>query len=230
MDHDVVLTDKLPYHYRYPHPAVTTDCVVFGYDGAQLRVLLIRRAQEPCKDRWAFPGGFLNPDETAEVGAARELEEETGLRGAHIEQFHAFSDPGRDPRDRVITIAFYAVVPLHAVCGADDAADARWFPLDSLPPLAFDHDQMFRLAVRALRRAAVFAPLGRGILAETFTIAELQTFYTAIFGRPVCGKKLRDAMNRHGLLHVVATSAEERFAFDAARYDEAEAAGFFLAL
>ena len=89
--------ENLRYHYKYPHPNVTTDCVIFGFDGNKLNVLLVERGLEPYKGRWAFPGGFLNMDESAEAGALRELQEETGLKGAYIRQFHTFSDPNRDP-------------------------------------------------------------------------------------------------------------------------------------
>ena len=132
------------YCYKYPHPAVTTDCVIFGFDGTKLQVLLIERGIEPFKGKWAFPGGFLNMDESAEQGALRELREETGLTGAFIEQFGCFSEPDRDPRERVITIAYYALVKIQHVVGGDDAAKARWFALDDVPQLAFDHDRILR--------------------------------------------------------------------------------------
>ena len=131
--------EELKYHYKYPHPSVTTDCVVFGYDGLRLNVLLIERGADPFKGHWAFPGGFLNIDESAQQGAKRELFEETGLRDADIRQFHTFSAVNRDPRERVISIAYYALVRISEVKGGDDAAKAQWFPLDSVPPLAFDH-------------------------------------------------------------------------------------------
>ena len=103
------------YTYKYPHPSVTTDCVIFGFDGTKLRVLLVERGIEPYKGRWAFPGGFLKTDESAETGALRELQEETGLKGAYIKQFHTFSDPNRDPRERVLTVAYYALVRMQEV-------------------------------------------------------------------------------------------------------------------
>ena len=112
------------YCYKYPHPAVTTDCVIFGFDGTKLNVLLVERGVEPFKGRWAFPGGFMKMDETALQGAKRELKEETGLENAYIKQFHAFTDPNRDPRERVITIAYYALVRISEVKGVDDAAKA----------------------------------------------------------------------------------------------------------
>ena len=128
------------YSYKYPHPSVTTDCVIFGFDGTKLQVLLVERGIEPYKGHWAFPGGFIKMDESCEEGALRELQEETGLTGAYIEQFHTFSDPDRDPRERVVTVAFYALVRIQDVKGGDDASRAAWFALDAVPGLAFDHD------------------------------------------------------------------------------------------
>lgn len=121
------------YCYKYPHPAVTTDCVIFGFDGRELQVLLIERGIEPFKGKWAFPGGFLKMDETAREGALRELKEETGIENAYIEQVNTYSDPWRDPRERVITIAHYALVRIQEVKGGDDAAKAQWFPIDKVP-------------------------------------------------------------------------------------------------
>lgn len=146
--------DELKYCYKYPRPSVTTDCVVFGFSEARLSVLLVRRGAEPFKDRWAFPGGFMEIDESAEEGVRRELREETGLECGRVRQFHAFTSPGRDPRGRVMTVAFYALVRPESVCGGDDAADARWFALDAVPALAFDHDEVLRTALVALRRDA----------------------------------------------------------------------------
>ena len=170
------------YCYKYPHPAVTTDCVIFGFNGERLQVLLIERGIEPFKGRWAFPGGFLKMDETAEEGAKRELKEETGLENAYIQQLHTFSAPNRDPRERVITIAYYALVKIQEVKGGDDAASARWFPLDEIPPLAFDHEYILRMATQRLREQIHFQPIGFELLPEKFTIKELQSLYEAILG------------------------------------------------
>lgn len=170
------------YCYKYPHPTVTTDCVIFGFNGERLQVLLIERGIEPYKGRWAFPGGFLKMDETAEEGAKRELKEETGLADAYIQQLHTFSAPNRDPRERVITIAYYALVKIQEVKGGDDAASARWFPLDEIPPLAFDHDYILRMATQRLREQIHFEPIGFELLPEKFTIKELQSLYEAILG------------------------------------------------
>lgn len=172
--------EELKYRYKYPRPCVTTDCVVFGFDGAKLNVLLIERGIEPYKGHWAFPGGFLNMDETALQGAKRELYEETGLKDAYIHQFHAFSEVNRDPRDRVITIAYYALVRISEVKAGDDAAKALWFPLDKVPPLAFDHDKILRMATNELRRQIHFEPIGFELLPEIFTMTQLQHLYEAI--------------------------------------------------
>jgi 8-oxo-dGTP diphosphatase len=170
------------YCYKYPHPAVTTDCVIFGFDGERLQVLLVEHGIEPYKGKWAFPGGFLKMDETAEEGALRELREETGLERAYIQQFHTFSDPHRDPRERVITIAYYALVKIQEVHGGDDAASASWFPLSEIPSLAFDHDYILRMATQRLREEIHFQPVGFELLPEKFTLKELQALYEAILG------------------------------------------------
>lgn len=138
--------EEYRYHYKYPHPSVTTDCVILGFDGEDVKVLLIERGFAPYKGCWAFPGGFLEMTESAEEGAKRELMEETGLEATFMKQFHAFSTPDRDPRERVISIAYYALVRMSDVMGMDDAAQAKWFPLYAMPKLAFDHEEMLRIA------------------------------------------------------------------------------------
>ena len=186
--------EEKKYCYKYPHPAVTTDCVIFGFDGAKLKVLLIERGIEPYKGRWAFPGGFINMDESCTKGALRELKEETGLSTAYIEQFHTFSDPERDPRERVITVAYYALVRIQDVKGGDDAAQAAWFTLDEVPQLAFDHDRILREALKRLRERIHFEPIGFELLPEKFTMKELQNLYEAIldvhFDRANFSKKM----------------------------------------
>lgn len=173
---------NIQYCYKYPRPAVTTDCVIFGFDGSNLKILLVQRGIDPYKGIWALPGGFLNPMESAEVGALRELKEETGLESAYLEQFHAYSEPDRDPRERVITIAYLALVKLQKVKGGDDAADARWFPVNEVPQLAFDHDLILRDALARLRERIHFHPIGYELLPEKFTLKELQSLYEAILG------------------------------------------------
>jgi len=169
----------MSYTYEYPRPALAVDCVVFGFDlgrrraankaacaheraGAQiaardLKVLLIQRAQAPFAGRWALPGGFVEMDETVEQAARRELAEETGLKGISVEQLHTFSDPRRDPRGRVVSVAHYALVRL-GECRLRAASDARrtaWFPASSPPKLAFDHDRILATALERLQSKGV---------------------------------------------------------------------------
>lgn len=138
----------MAYTYKYPRPAVTADCIVITRE-AEPKVLLIQRGSEPFKGRWAFPGGFMNMDETTEQCAIRELEEETGLHVNNVVQIGAYSKVDRDPRGRTVTIAYLAILdrPL-AVIGQDDAAKAEWWPLSNLPELAFDHDKIMQDAIR----------------------------------------------------------------------------------
>ena len=163
----------MAYTYKYPRPAVTADCVVMTNDGLRAlvsaseqvrtgdqrsgmavpQVLLIERGADPYKGSWAFPGGFMNMDETTEQCAIRELEEETGLRVSKIQQIGTYSKVDRDPRGRTITVAYLAIIDAPvAVIGLDDAAKARWWPVDALPPLAFDHDEIMRDAIKCYEK------------------------------------------------------------------------------
>lgn len=137
----------MSYTYKCPRPAVTADCVVMTKD-ATPQVLLIERGADPYKGCWAFPGGFMNMDETTEQCAIRELEEETGLKVSELHQIGAYSKVNRDPRGRTITVAYLVMVdhPI-AVIGQDDAAKAQWFAIDALPQLAFDHEEIIRDAI-----------------------------------------------------------------------------------
>ena len=223
------------YCYKYPHPSVTTDCVIFGFDGTRLKVLLVQRGIEPFKGRWAFPGGFMKMEESAEECALRELQEETGLQGAYIRQFHTFTAPHRDPRERVITVAFYALMRLQEVKGGDDADDARWFALDEVPQLAFDHDQILRRAEQALRQQIHFEPVGFELLPEQFTIKELQNLYEAILDVHFDRRNFYNKMRRLEMLEL----SDERsnpsqrkeaflFRFNPQKYDELKKKGFRL--
>jgi 8-oxo-dGTP diphosphatase len=138
----------MPYEYEYPRPALTVDAVVFARNQGALHVVLIRRAGPPYEGRWALPGGFVELDETLEQAAIRELQEETGIRLSHMQQLRVFDAIDRDPRERVISVAHMALVDMAAYVpsGSDDASDARWFALDALPPLAFDHASVLALA------------------------------------------------------------------------------------
>src|SRR5689334_24039427 len=134
----------MAYTYQYPRAALTVDCVVFGFDEGDLKVLLIERGLEPFKGRWALPGGFVRVDETLDEAARRELAEEAGLRNVFLEQLYTFGTVDRDPRERVVSVAYYSLVKLsdHRAKAATDAANAEWFPISKVPKLAFDHAQI----------------------------------------------------------------------------------------
>ena len=226
---------KCTYTYDYPRPAVTTDCVIFGYDGKELKVLLIERGIEPFKGCWAFPGGFLNMDEDALAGARRELKEETGLEDAFIEQFHTFSEPGRDPRGRVITIAHYALVKIQEVEGGDDAAQARWFPIGEVPPLAFDHDRILRMAMSRLKEKIHFEPVGFELLPDVFTMPQLQNLYESILEVHFDRRNFASKMLKLGILEDTGdrpAGASSRipvsYRFNKEKYNELKAKGFRL--
>ena len=225
--------EELKYCYKYPHPSVTTDCVIFGFDGTKLRVLLIERGIEPFKGKWALPGGFLRMDEDAETGALRELKEETGLDAAYIKQFHTFTTPNRDPRERVITIAYYALVRLQEVTGGDDAARAEWYALDKVPALAFDHDQILRMASYELKRQIHFEPVGFELLPKQFTIKELQSLYESILDVSFDRRNFYKKMQHLELLKQVDRGESKPrqpflFEFNAEKYAELKHKGFRL--
>lgn len=214
---------------------MTTDCVIFGYDGKSLKVLLVERGIEPFKGCWAFPGGFLEMDEDALTGARRELKEETGLDQAFMEQFHTFSEVGRDPRGRVITIAYYALVKISDVRGGDDATRAEWFSLADVPPLAFDHDRILRMATSRLRERIHFEPVGFELLPEIFTMPQLQNLYEAILEVRFDRRNFASKMLKLGILEETgerpkdaARSVPVRYRFNRIRYEEMKAKGFRL--
>jgi 8-oxo-dGTP diphosphatase len=142
----------MSYTYEYPRPALTVDAVVFRNNCDKTEVLLIQRDRYPFEGMWALPGGFVEMDETLEQAVNRELKEETGLSGIELKQLHAFSEVGRDPRGRTVSVTFYGIAGKDnsKVKGGDDARDARWFPVDDLPELAFDHDEIIEMAIEKL--------------------------------------------------------------------------------
>lgn len=170
------------YTYKYPRPAVTADCIIFGFDGSELKILLVERGVEPYLGMWALPGGFMKMDETIEECARRELAEETGVTKVYLEQFHVFSDTLRDPRGRTITVAFMALVRpnQHNIVGGDDANRAMWFNADMLPPLAFDHKTIIDYGRNHLQEVLRVRPVAFNLLNDVFTIDELRQVYEVI--------------------------------------------------
>ncbi len=181
------------FTYEYPRPAVSTDCVVFGLDEDDLKVLLIERAAPPFKNCWALPGGFLELDEDIETAARRELEEETGLRNVYLEQLYTFGSVNRDPRTRVITVAYFALVnrSRHQAIAASDAANVEWFSVFKPPKLAFDHKNIVAVAYDRIKSKVRYQPLGFELLPRKFTLRQLQNMYEVILDRKLDKRNFR---------------------------------------
>ena len=239
------MAKKGKYVYEYPHPAVTADSVVFGYDGKELKVLLIKRGKEKEASttayvgQWALPGGFLDAEADKNVAftASRELKEETGLSisAKDFKEVGTFSDIDRDPRERVITVAHYALVKLSEVKADTDADKAEWFALNDVPSLAFDHDKILRNAFSRLKQDIHFAPVGFDLLPEVFTLPQLQNLYESIlevkFDRRNFANKMKhyqildevdDGTPRHG------TRTPIKYRFNKDNYDRLKGSGFQL--
>ncbi len=181
------------YTYPYPHPAVTTDVVIFTIRDAQLKLLLVKRKGEPFKGKWALPGGFLQLEESLEESARRELEEETGLSGVYLEQLYTFGHPQRDPRERVITIAYYALIPSERIQlrAATDAEAIGWFAMDEVPALAFDHPKIVNVAHHRLVAKLDYSTIAFQFMPGEFTLAELQGVYEMILQEEVDKRNFR---------------------------------------
>jgi 8-oxo-dGTP diphosphatase len=183
----------MAFTYEYPHPAVATDIAVFTLRGGALHVLLIERGAEPFRGAWALPGGFLQPDEELDACARRELKEETGVDAELLLPFGNFSAPDRDPRERVISVAYLALMPSDELklAAATDAAQAKWFAVSRLPPLAFDHDRILKQALAVLAgHARRVSPLF-ALLPARFTLSQLQAAYEAVTGEPAEKRNFR---------------------------------------
>lgn len=178
------------------HYPLSVDCIIFGYNDMQLQVALIERKKPPFIGSWALPGGFVTDDETVEQAAFRELQEETGIHDIYLEQFHVFSNPQRDPRGRVITVAFFALIPSDKIelIATEDAAQAQWFSAYKLPKLAFDHDEIYEKALEALRIAITIKPLVFKLLPKYFTLSMLQNLYEEIVGYSIDKRNFRKKM------------------------------------
>jgi 8-oxo-dGTP diphosphatase len=233
------MESKPTYRYEYPRPAVTTDCIIFGFDAGELKVLLIQRGIDPYKGKWALPGGFLHIDENADECARRELFEETGLENVFIEQLYTFSEIDRDPRGRVITIAYYALVKPtdYKVQAGDDAKTAQWFSISMIPPLAFDHDRILRIALSRLRSKIRYQPIGFELLPEKFTLPELQNLYETILEMQLDRRNFRKKILDTGLLidqqesvKGVPHKGAKYFSFNKTKYQELTERGFHFEL
>lgn len=225
----------MPHSYEFPRAALTVDCVVFGMDDEDLKVLLIERGLPPFEGEWALPGGFVHVDETVDEAARRELEEETGLEKVFLEQLYTFSAVDRDPRERVISVAYYALVNLidHRVQAATDARNVAWFSVDDVPSLAFDHADIFQMALARLRGKLAYQPIGFELLPQKFTLSQLQHLYEVVLERELDKRNFRKKVLATGLLietqevqQDVAHRAARLYRFDERTYRRLARDGF----
>jgi len=225
----------MPYSYQYPRAALTVDCVVFGFDEGELKLLLIVRGLEPFKGRWALPGGFVRVDETLDEAARRELVEETGLKDVFLEQLYTFGAVERDPRERVVSVAHYALVKLsdHRAKAATDAANAQWFAVSKLPKLAFDHADILSMGLARLQGKVRYQPIGFELLPEKFTLSQLQHLYEAVLGTELDKRNFRKKVLSFGLLIPLKETQmigrhrpAQLFRFDADKYEKLKKRGF----
>jgi 8-oxo-dGTP diphosphatase len=225
----------MAFTYQYARPAVTADCVVFGLDQDDLKVLLIQRDFDPFEGYWALPGGFAVVGESIEDTARRELEEETGLQGIFLEQLYTFSEPERDPREHVITIAHFALTNLsqHKVQASTDARNAAWFELDDVPELAFDHHRILKTAYERLQGKIRYQPIGFELLPPKFTLRQLQQMYQKILDRKLDKRNFRKKILKMDILEEldeietdVAHRAARLYKFEKVKYDQKVKQGF----
>jgi 8-oxo-dGTP diphosphatase len=206
---------------------VTVDIVIFTIQEGVLKVLLIKRAIPPFLGQCAIPGGFVHEDEDLDQAALRELQEESGVTDVYLEQLYSFGNPNRDPRGRVITVAYFALIsPDRKLMAGSDAAAAAWYPIDQLPPLAFDHATILNYALQRLRNKLEYTTVGFQLLPEKFTLTELQAVYEAILGKKLDKRNFRRKMS---LLRILKPLREHRrggqrpaqlYRFVAARFEK----------
>jgi len=235
----------MSYSYEFPKPSLTVDCVVFGLEEdfhqrssgqpLQLKIILIKRNLEPFKGEWALPGGFVRIHEGLEEAARRELQEETGLKNVFLEQLYSFGEVDRDPRDRVVTIAYYGLVnlweyPIHA---ATDASDAQWFAVKELPSLAFDHDRIVQVALKRLKGKVRYQPIGFELLPHKFTLTQLQRLYETILDETLDKRNFRKKILKMDFLQPldevqqnVSHRAARLYQFDRQKYQKLAKKGF----
>lgn len=226
---------KPKFTYNFEMPAVTVDCVIFGFVESGLKLLLIERGVEPFKGSYALPGGFVKPDETTEEAAARELAEETGIQQVYMEQLYTFSNPKRDPRGRIITVAYFALVnpEQFGIHSGTDAIEVKWFDYAQLPNLAFDHAEIAAKAIERLRGKINYQPIGFELLPKKFTLSQLQTLYEVILEKTLDKRNFRKKILQSGLLLPleekqtdVAHKPARFYMFDKLQYENLSKSGY----
>lgn len=226
---------KANFEYEYPRAALTVDIVVFSLDEDDLLVMLIQRDLEPFQGQWALPGGFVRVDESLDDAARRELQEETGLKDIFLEQLYTFGQLNRDPRERIVTVAYYALVSLegHNVQASTDARNAAWFSVNELPGLAFDHAQILEAAHQRLKGKVRYQPIGFELLPELFTLRQLQHLYEVILDRELDKRNFRKKVLSMGIVQEtdeiekdVSHRAARLYRFDQRMYEKLTKEGF----
>lgn len=219
----------------YPKPGdvkVTVDIVIFSMDRDGLQVLLIRRKYDPFAGQWALPGGFVLQNESLDTAARRELLEETGVAHGYLEQLYTFGTPGRDPRGQIITVAYFALLNhLPTPLANTDAEDSRWFPVASLPDLAFDHPEILRTAIERLRNKFEYTTASFSLLPDRFTLTDLQKVYEAVLDRPLDKRNFRkkilslDILNSTGEFQRGISRPAELYEFSAEKFETLRSKG-----
>ncbi|CAL2108787.1 8-oxo-dGTP diphosphatase [Tenacibaculum sp. 190524A02b] len=214
---------------------VAVDAVVFGYDKKQLSVLLIKRGVQPFKDSWALPGGLVKENESLEEAVQRELEEETGVTIDYLEQLYTFGKPGRDPRNRVVSVTYFGLVsPQHfKIAAATDAAEVQWFSINELPELAFDHSIILDKALKRLQSKINYQPIGFELLKKEFPFSDLENLYQTILDRKIDRRNFRkkilsfDILIETDKIHKPSSGRPAKlFKFNSEKYKELENKGF----
>lgn len=225
----------MTHTYQFARPALTVDIVVFALGEEDLQVMLIQRDLPPFEGQWALPGGFVRVDEALEEAARRELQEETGLKHIFLEQLFTFGEPDRDPRERVVTVTYYALVNLggHDVHASTDARNAAWFLVNELPDLAFDHATILAAAHERLRAKVRYQPIGFELLPKKFTLRQLQHLYEVILDRPLDKRNFRKKVlgmeivkETNEIEKDVSHRAARLYRFDERKYDRLTKRGF----
>jgi len=229
----------MPHSYEFPRAALTVDCIIFGLDDDELKVLLIRRDIEPFAGKWAIPGGFVRPGESVDEAARRELREETNLDSLYLEQLYTFGEPDRDPREHVVTVAYFALVNLedHEIRADTDAREAAWVSMRDVPKLAFDHGKILKLAIERLQGKVRYQPVGFELLPKKFTLTQLQKLYELVLERSLDKRNFRKKVQSMGILKEldevqkgVAHRAARLYQFDETAYRKLQKKGLHFEL
>ena len=217
----------MTFSYPFERANLAVDAVVFGLDEEDLKIILIERDLAPYEGRWALPGGFVHIHESLEEAAKRELREETGIHNLFLEQLYTFGDVDRDPRERVVSVAYFALVNLrdHQIKAATDARNAAWFSVDDIPPLPFDHNKIVDVALKRLQGKVSYEPIGFELLPKKFTLTQLQRMYEKILEQEIDKRNFRKKILGMGLLKDlnevqldVAHRAARLYQFDEKKY------------